>query len=179
MRSRLGIGDACGEAGFLWYEDSYHDGDVSQHAHRKLRQHLDTPFLLTEHVRGLVPPTDFIAAEATDFVRADPEYDGGITGAMKIACVAEGFGLDVEYHAPGPAQRHCPAATRNNNYYEIAPVHPERRNTQPPVYERDYSDLHETIDDDGHVTVPDGPGLGVEYDWDAIYDRENGSRVYE
>ena len=30
-------------------------------------------------------------------MRADPEYDAGITGAIKRARVAEGFGLDVEY----------------------------------------------------------------------------------
>jgi len=128
---------------------------------------LDTPILQTEHVRGLEPHTDFVATESTDFVRADPEYDGGITGAMKIAHMAEGFGLDVEYHAPGPAQRHCLAATRNSNYYEVALVHPICPNTQPPVYADEYSDMLDTVDSDGRVQVPDGPGLGVEYDWDG------------
>jgi L-alanine-DL-glutamate epimerase-like enolase superfamily enzyme len=175
----LKIGKACDEAEFLWYEDPYRDGGVSQHAHRKLREMLDMPILQTEHVRGLEPHTDFVATESTDIVRADPEYDGGITGAMKIAHMAEGFGLDVEYHAPGPAQRHCLAATRNSNYYEVALVHPICPNTQPPVYADDYSDMLDTVDSDGHVQVPDGPGLGVEYDWDEIEAREIGRRVYE
>ncbi|MFB6308195.1 MAG: mandelate racemase family protein [Haloarculaceae archaeon] len=176
----LKVGKACDEAGFLWYEDPYRDGGVSQHGHRKLRQKIDTPILQTEHVRGLEPHTDFIANEATDFVRADPEYDAGITGAMKLASVAEGFGLDVEFHAPGPAQRHCIAATRNANYYELALVHPDCQNTQPPVYEGDYSDMIDTIDDEGTVGVPDGPGLGVEYDWDYIENNQTGSlHVYE
>jgi len=175
----LKIGKACDEADFLWYEDPYRDGGVSQHSHRKLREMLDTPILQTEHVRGLEPHTDFVATESTDFVRADPEYDGGITGAMKIAHMAEGFGLDVEYHAPGPAQRHCLAATRNSNYYEVALVHPICPNTQPPVYADEYSDMLDTVDSDGRVQVPDGPGLGVEYDWDEIEAREIGRRVYE
>ena len=175
----LKMGNACDDANFLWYEDPYRDGGVSQHAHRKLRQKLDTPLLQTEHVRGVEPHADFVAAEATDFVRADPEYDGGITGAMKIARIAEGFGLDVEYHAPGPAHRQCLAATRNSNYYEVALVHPDCQNTQPPVYANGYSDSIDTIDSDGLVTVPDGPGLGVEYDWDEIRSRETGRRVYE
>jgi L-alanine-DL-glutamate epimerase-like enolase superfamily enzyme len=128
----------------------------------------------------LEPHTDFIANEATDFVRADPEYDAGITGAMKVAHVAEGFGLDVEFHAPGPAQRHCIAATRNANYYELALVHPECQNTQPPVYQDDYSDLLDTVDADGTVPVPDGPGLGVEYDWEYIEDNQTGTvHVYD
>ncbi|MFB6074403.1 MAG: enolase C-terminal domain-like protein [Haloarculaceae archaeon] len=176
----LTVGRACDEEGFYWYEDPYRDGGISQHGHRRLAERLDTPLLQTEHVRGLEPHTDFAAAEATDFLRADPEYDAGITGAMKIAHVAEGFGIDVEFHAPGPAQRHCIAATRNANYYELALVHPDCPNTQPPVYEGDYSDMLDTVDDDGTVPVPDGPGLGVEYDWDYIEDNATGSvHVYE
>ena len=176
----LKLGRALDEAGFFWYEDPYRDGGISQHGHRTLREHLDTPILQTEHVRGLEVKTDFVANGATDFVRADPEYDAGITGAMKIADVAEGFGLDVEFHAPGPAQRHCMAATRNTNYYELALVHPDCANTQPPVYEGDYSDMLDAGDDDGTVPVPDGPGLGVTYDWDYIEDHATGSvHVYE
>jgi L-alanine-DL-glutamate epimerase-like enolase superfamily enzyme len=175
----LAVGRACDEQDFFWYEDPFRDGGTSQHAHRKLRQSIDTPLLQTEHIRGLEIHTDFIANEATDFVRADPEYDCGITGAMKITNVAEGFGLDVEFHAPGPAQRHCIAATRNANYYEIALVHPECANTPPPVYDGEYSDMQEAIDDDGTVPVPDDPGLGVEYDWDYIEDNATGSRTYE
>ncbi|MEF8802404.1 MAG: enolase C-terminal domain-like protein [Halolamina sp.] len=175
----LRVGRACDEQGFFWYEDPFRDAGISQHAHRKLRQKLDTSILQTEHVRGLEPHTDFMATESTDFLRADPEYDGGITGAMKLARVAEGFGLDVEYHAPGPAQRHCLAATRNANYYEMALVHPDTANTQPPVYRGDYEDQLDSIDDEGTVGVPDGPGLGVEYDWDYIEANALGGRTYE
>ncbi|WP_254546821.1 enolase C-terminal domain-like protein [Halomarina pelagica] len=175
----LRVGKACDEAGFLWYEDPYRDGGISQHAHRKLRQHLDTPILQTEHVRGLEPFTDFVATEATDFVRADPEYDGGITGAIKRARIAEGFGLDCEFHAPGPAQRQCIAAIRNTNYYEMALVHPDVPNTQPPVYLDGYADMLDAIDGDGTVEVPDGPGLGVTYDWDYVEENALGGRVYE
>lgn len=170
----LELGKACDREGFFWYEDPYRDGGISQHGHRRLGDHLDTPLLQTEHVRGLEPHTDFISSEATDFVRADPEYDGGITGAMKITNVAEGFGLDVEFHAPGPAQRHCIAATRNTNYYEMALVHPDCQNTMPPIYEGDYSDLMGAVDG-GFVSVPDDPGLGVDYNWGYVKDNATGS----
>jgi L-alanine-DL-glutamate epimerase-like enolase superfamily enzyme len=177
----LTVGKACDEQGFFWYEDPYRDGGISQHAYGRLAERLDTPLLQTEHVRGLEPYTDFLLSGATDFGRADPEYDGGITGAMKRARVAEGLGLDVEFHAPGPAQRHCIAATRNANYYEMALVHPDCENTPPPVYEGGYTDgLRDAIDDDGTVSVPDGPGLGVSYDWEYIEDHATGSvHTYE
>jgi len=176
----LKLGRALDEQNFYWYEDPFRDGGISQHAHRKLERKLDTPILQTEHVRGLEMKSDFAANEATDFLRADPEYDAGITGAMKVARMAEAFGLDVEFHAPGPAQRHCIAACRNSNYYEMALVHPKCQNTQPPVYEGGYSDMMDAVDDDGTVPVPDGPGLGVEYDWEYIEANGTGSRhVYE
>ena len=176
----LKLGRTLDEYGYLWYEDPYRDGGISQHSHRKLRQQLETPILQTEHVRGLEPFTDFIATESTDFVRADPEYDAGITGAIKRARVAEGFGLDIEFHAPGPAQRQCLAAIRNTNYYELALVHPDCESTQPPVYSGDYSDRIDSIDGDGTVGVPDGPGLGVDYDWEFIKENKTGStHVYE
>ena len=176
----LRVGKACDEHDFFWYEDPYRDAGTSQHGHRRLMANMDTPILQTEHVRGLELHTDFVANEATDFVRGDPEYDAGITGAMKLAHVAEGFGLDVEYHAPGPAQRHLMAATRNSNYYELALVHPKARNPIPPVYKGDYNDQIDTIDDEGTVPVPDDSGLGVDYDWEFIQDNATGSiHVYE
>jgi L-alanine-DL-glutamate epimerase-like enolase superfamily enzyme len=170
------VGRACGEAGYTWYEDPYADGGSSHHGHRLLRERLDVPLLETELVRGLEAHTEFALADATDFLRADVEWDGGITGATRIARVAEGLGLDIEYHLAGPAQRHCMAATRNSNYYEFGLIHPEsdRPHAAPPVYAGDYEERLATLREDGTVSVPDGPGLGVEYDWGYI--RENKRR---
>mgnify|MGYP000017642884 CR=1 FL=1 len=175
----LKVGRACDEASFFWYEDPFKDGGISQQAHRKLRQLIKTPLLIGEHVRTLEPHVDLCVAEATDFVRADADYDGGITGVMKIAHAAEGFGLDVEIHAPGPAHRHCMAAIRNTNYYELGLVHPKIRRTKPPIYKNGYSDELDAIDARGHVPVPDGPGLGVEIDWDWVKKHEVGVKLYD
>ena len=175
----LAVGRACDEAGFFWYEDPFRDAGWSQFAHRKLRQFIKTPLLQTEHVRGVEPKADFIVAEATDFVRADPEYDLGITGTMKIAHLAEGFGLDVEIHASGPAHRHCMAAIRNTNFYEVALVGPQCRNAMPPVYSCGYSDELDAVGSDGCFVVPDGPGLGVTYDWEFIKHNQTRVHVFE
>jgi L-alanine-DL-glutamate epimerase-like enolase superfamily enzyme len=37
----------------------------------------------------------------------------------------------------------------------------------------------DTIDEEGRVMIPDGPGLGVEYDWAFIEDNATGTRTYE
>ncbi len=175
----LYVGRACDEARYFWYEDPYRDSGVSAFAHRKLREKLSTPLLMTEHVRGIEPKADFAIAGGTDFLRSDPEYDLGITGAMKIAHLGEALGLDVEVHACGPAHRQVMAAMRNSNFYELALVGPDCANAVPPVYTCGYSDQLDCVGADGMVPVPDGPGLGVTYDWDFIEANRIGLTVYE
>jgi len=164
----LYVGRACDDFGYFWYEDPYRDSGVSAFGHRKLREMLKTPILQTEHVRGVEPKADFAIAGGTDFLRADPEYDMGITGCMKIAHLAEALGLDCEVHASDPAHRHCMNAMRNTNFYEVALVGPDCPNAMPPVYACGYSDALEAVGKDGCFPVPTGPGLGVTYDWDYI-----------
>ena len=174
----LYVGRACDEAGYFWYEDPFRDGGTSAFAHKRLREKLRTPLLQTEHVRGIEPKVDFLLAGGTDFLRADPEYDMGITGCMKLAHIAEGFGIDVEIHAAGPAHRHCMAAIRNTNFYELALVGPGCRNAIPPVYACGYSDQLEDVGADGCFPVPAGPGLGVVYDWDFIVANRTAHHVF-
>lgn len=175
----LKVGLACDEARYLWLEDPYKDGGISAFGHRKLRQIIKTPILIGEHIRGHELHVDNIVADGTDFVRADADYDCGITGLMKIAHSAEGFGLDVEIHAPGPAHRHCMAAIRNTNYYELGLVHPRVSITKPPVYASDYSDELDAVDAHGHVPVPTEPGLGAPVDWDWVRTHQTDQVVYE
>jgi L-alanine-DL-glutamate epimerase-like enolase superfamily enzyme len=169
----LKVARACDDEKFMWVEDLLSDSGTSAFAYRKLRQLIKTPVLQMEMVRGVEPKSDFISADATDFVRADPNLDSGFTGVMKIAHIAEGFGLDVELHGCGPAQRHCMAAIRNSNYYEMALVHPTGAFIAPPVY-KNYGDGLRVVDKNGCVDVPEGAGLGVEYDWEFIMKRRTG-----
>ena len=97
---------------------------------------------------------------------------------MKIAHLAEALGVDVELHASGPAHRHAMAAIRNTSFYEVALVGPRARNPLPPVYASDYSDDLEAVGADGCFPVPDGPGLGVIYDWDWIARHRTATHVF-
>jgi len=167
-RDALTVGQACDEAGFFWYEDPYRDTGGAVEGHRRLRERLATPLLVGEHVRGLEAKAAFILGGGGDLVHADPEYDMGITGALKIASFCQALGLDIQYHACGPAHRAVMAATPNTHFYEMALIGPAMRNTVPPVYMCGYSDQADALGTDGCVAVPDGPGLGVSYDWDSI-----------
>ncbi|MEN6478270.1 MAG: enolase C-terminal domain-like protein [Anaerolineales bacterium] len=170
------VGRACDEAGFYWLEDPFKDGGISQFAHRKLRQLIRTPLLMTEHVRTLEPHVDFALADATDFVRGDIGYDG-ITGVMKLAHAVEGLGLDIELHGCGPAVRHVMTSLRNTNYYEMGLLNPKISGYFGPAY-TDYGDGLEAIDARGCVYAPTGPGLGVTLDWDYIRSHETARITY-
>ena len=161
------VGWACDENRFFWYEDPYRDGGISQFAHRKLRQLIRTPILQTEHVRSLEPHIDFALADATDYVRGDVGYDG-ITGVIKLAYACEALGIDLEFHGPGPAQRQCMAAIRNTNYYEMGLLHPKAPASHDAELYLDYRDELEGIDANGHVPIPQRPGLGVAINWDWV-----------
>ena len=98
---------------------------------------------------------------------------------MKVAHAAEGFGRDCEFHGGNLAHRHCIAAIRNTNYYELGLLHPLVDNTKPPVYPPEFSDGLKNVNANGHVLVPQGPGLGVEMDWDYIERHKSGATIFE
>ena len=60
------------------------------------------------------------------------------------------------------------AATPNTHFYEMALLGPKMSNAVPPVYTCRVFRPGGCVGQDGCVPVPDGPGLGVSYDWDFI-----------
>ena len=95
---------------------------------------------------------------------------------MKIAHASEGFGLDVELHGPGPVHRHVMSSIRNTNFFEVGLVHPNVETIWPPIYE-DYHDNLDCIDSEGNVYAPDGPGIGVNLNWDWINHHKVGEEI--
>jgi L-alanine-DL-glutamate epimerase-like enolase superfamily enzyme len=163
----LRVGFACDEADYFWYEDPYRDTGGAITGHKHLRERLKTPLLVCEHVRGIEAKAAFILAGGGDIIHADPEYDMGITGALKIGHFCQSLGLDVQYHACGPAHRAIISVTPNTHFYELALIGPDMPNAIPPVYLDSYSDQAEAVTGEG-LPVPDGEGLGVTYDWEFI-----------
>lgn len=176
----LRVGRACDEARYMWYEDAFRGGGFSQFAHIKLKELIKTPLLMGEHVRGLESKMDTIHSGAADYVRASTGADGGITGVMKIATIAEANGIDVELHGGGLAHRHCMASIRNTNYFELGVGIHKVRETKPPIYpDRQWMDEVDSVDAQGCVDVPEGAGLGVPLDWDFINTHRTGETVFD
>ncbi len=176
----LKVGRACDEAGFFWIEDPYFEGGASELGHARLREHLSTPLLQGETLIGLGSKMNLLISGATDFIRGQVHGEG-ITGTMKLAAAAEAVGADIEVHGSGPAQRHVMSAIGNSNYYEVVWVHPDTQcmQTTPDIYGDGYEDGLEAVDAEGMVDVPEGPGMGVEWDYDAIKRMTTGTKVVE
>lgn len=160
----LALGRACDEAGFFWMGDPMSDGGQSSTTCKSLREKIRTPIMVGECVRGIEANASLVLAGASDFVRVDPDIDMGVTGTMKLAHFAEAIGLDVELHAPGPAQRACLSAIRNSNLYELSMVAPGRALFAGGYFACDHSDALDDVGPDGCFPVPIGPGMGVKYD---------------
>lgn len=175
------VGRACDDLGFFWYEDPYRDASSSAVAHKRLRDFIKTPMLIAEHIRGFEQKADFTLAGGTDIIHIDPELDGGITGTMKLAHFADAIGMEVQLHTAGPIHRHCMSAIVNTHFYELGLVRPNGawNGLQPPIYACDYGDQIANVGEDGCVPVPDGPGLGVLYDWEKINAWETARQVYD
>jgi L-alanine-DL-glutamate epimerase-like enolase superfamily enzyme len=174
------VGRACDDLGFYWYEDPYRDASSSAVAHKRMRDFIKTPMLIAEHIRGFEQKADFVLAGSTDIMHIDPELDGGITGTMKLAHFCDAIGMEVQLHTAGPMHRHLMAAIPNTLFYKLGLVRPDGpwNLMQPPVYADDYGDRVDCVGADGCVPVPEGPGLGVTYDWDKIAAWETGREVF-
>lgn len=105
-----------------------------------------------------------IRMRSVDVVLADVHYWGGFRGNQKLAAVCEAFQIGLGMHSDrelgvSTAAMIQLAATTPNLVYAIDSHYPDQADdiiTAPWVIR------------DGHVTVPDAPGLGVELDRDKL-----------
>jgi L-alanine-DL-glutamate epimerase-like enolase superfamily enzyme len=165
------VGKVCDEYDFFWYEDPLRDTGDSIYAMRRLAEEIETPILGIEQSRtepfGVF---NHLTNDALEMVRVDAHLGGGLTSAQKICHTVETAGMDVEPHVGGPEHLQLAATLRNTHFFEHGLVHPEVGfewyNDQGFIGEL------EVIDSDGQITVPDGPGMGVDIDWKFIEERE-------
>jgi L-alanine-DL-glutamate epimerase-like enolase superfamily enzyme len=166
----LRVGRAIQDMDYFWYEDPLPDHDI--HGYARLARHLRIPLLATEITPGglaALPP--WITAGATDFLRGDVVIKGGITGLMKIAHLAEAFGMNCEVHDSynalnNVAGLHVMMAIDNCDWFEVLAF---TRSGEHSLDQLGYG-LAEPfrVDAQGNVHAPTSPGLGAEIDWPLI-----------
>ena len=158
------IGRQLEKLNYLWLEEPFRDFEL--YKYKALCEALDIPIAATETTRGAHwGVAQVIANRAADIVRADVSWKHGVTGTLKIAHLAEAFGLRCEIHTTtmnymDMVNLHVSCAIRNCDYFEY--FVPEEQFQLPMKGKL-------PIDEEGMITVPDEPGIGAELDWDLIH----------
>ena len=146
----------------IWFEEPLRDYDTM--GLKLLSDALDMPVAATEYLPGSIYSTSqLIAQQAVDIVRASVPWRGGITDMIKIARLAEAFGINCEITSIGAmngfVHAHVIGAIRNCTFFEG--WSPGSLGGEPYIT----NPIQIT---GGHICVPDGPGLGVEFDWNEV-----------
>lgn len=96
------------------------------------------------------------------YLQPDLSKAGGITEALRIAAMASAWKLSINPHCSATglnmaATLHFLASIDNPGYFEA-----EAASFNP--FRDDLCSISYTVDDDGFVHVPEGPGIGIEVD---------------
>ncbi len=157
------IGKALEPYKLLFYEDPVPPDNIE--ALQRVQDNVDIPIAAGERHSHIWGVRQLIEREIVDVVQPDTGRIGGISQMMKIAAMAEAHYITVAPHSGslGPvaeyAAIHVLAAIPNALILER--VHDD----VPVRYDVTLPHI-ETID--GHIEVPDRPGLGVDIDEDVV-----------
>lgn len=155
------LGRALSDEGFLWYEEPMREFSVT--AYQRLAERVDIPLLVAETSYGAHMNTaDFIASGCAGAVRTSSGLKGGITGAMRIAHLADSFLLRAEVHGGGAVNTHLCMAIPNTSYYESLIAE------NPVVREA-------AVDADGMVRAGAAVGIG----WESVWQEAGAPRSFD
>jgi mandelate racemase len=141
------------EGGVLWIEEPVRADDFAGNA--RVAREVATPIQIGENFMGPEQMAQALAAGACDYVMPDAERIGGVTGWMRAAALAQGAGVEMSSHLFPEVSCHLMAATPTAHWLEYV----------------DWADavLAEPLRvKDGHVMVPDAPGIGLKWDEKAV-----------
>jgi L-alanine-DL-glutamate epimerase-like enolase superfamily enzyme len=159
----LRVGRRLGEMGFGWFEAPLVDTDID--GYRELKRTTTVPIIAAGNTwLDLQQIEQAIRLDCWSAVRVDATICGGITPIRKIMALAEASGMNVEVQCWGytltqAVNLQVMLAFGNCTYFEQPAPY--------PAFEYGSVDVIRT-DQDGYVHAPEGPGLGVRVDWDAI-----------
>ncbi|QNE36023.1 mandelate racemase/muconate lactonizing enzyme family protein [Leifsonia shinshuensis] len=140
----------------FWFEEPLPAEDVA--GHRRLAESTTLPIAVGESMYSVGQFREYLQAGAASIVQVDVARVGGITPWLKVAHLAESFNVAVAPHFLMELHVSLCCAVPNALYLEHIPQ-------LRAVTKR------ELVIRDGHGLAPDAPGLGIEWDLDAIEDR--------
>jgi mandelate racemase len=141
------------EGGVTWIEEPVRADDFAGNA--KVAREVATPIQIGETFMGPEQMAQALAAGACDYCMPDAQRIGGVTGWMRAAALAQGAGMEMSSHLFPEVSCHLLAVTPTCHWLEFVdwadPV------LQSPAKLKD-----------GHVLIPESPGVGMTWDEQAV-----------
>lgn len=147
------MGHALEELGLFWLEDPVPTSNLAGLA--EVRRAIRTPIAAAEALFGLAAFHPLFEARALDYPMPDLARVGGITPFLKVAHMADGFGLPVACHLQPEVSVQVLAAVPNGVIAEYVPW-AWKLYKGAPVLER------------GQLVMSERPGHGMELDQDFV-----------
>jgi mandelate racemase len=139
--------------GLYWIEEPIRADDYSSHA--QVRREVRTPIQMGENWWGPHDMAKSIEAGASDYAMADAMKIGGVTGWLRAAALAESAGLPLSSHLFPEISAHLLAVAPTSHWLEYV-------DWANPILEEPLRV------EEGHASVSDAPGIGMNWDEEAI-----------
>ena len=161
LREAIEVGHVMEELDFVWLEEPFHEQKMN--LYQELCRELTIPVMATEmlmHDIGL--SSQWLIHGATDRLRVNARH--GTTQALKLAHFAELYGTNVELNGQGGLfgllHAHLGCCIDNTDFYESFSAAADGNRQQG----LEWGMLNAPLVLDGHLSPPDGPGWGAEWD---------------
>lgn len=158
------IGRELQKLNFTWFEEPMEEQSMDSYIW--LSKNLDIDIVGPESLSGkYLSRADWVKHGACDILRAGVNSAGGLTPCLKVAALAESFGMDCEIHGNGAPNLNVIGAIKNCRWYERGLLHPFLNYDEPPAY---LNSIVDPMDKDGFVHLPTLPGLGEDINFNYI-----------
>lgn len=160
----LYIGRELEKLDFAWFEEPMEEESAESYAW--LAAQLDIPVLGPESLPGkFLSRASWVKNDVCDILRAGVAGVGGIGSCLKVAHLAESFGMNCEVHGNGAANLNVVGAIKNCDWYERGLLHPFLDYDEVPAY---LNSIIDPMDNEGFVHLPTLPGLGEDINFAYI-----------
>lgn len=141
------------ELDLAWIEEPLPADDIDGHI--RLSSSTATPIAIGESLYSIRHFREYMQKGACSIVQVDVGRIGGITPWLKVAHAAEAFDIPVCPHFLMELHVSLVCAIQNGKYVEYIPQLDEITGRRMKI-------------EDGHAVAPSEPGLGIDWDRDAV-----------
>ena len=172
--SAIRIGRRLEEYDLVWFEEPVNAQDIE--GYLQVKSALPMAIAGGENLRTRYEFSQFLARRAYDIAQPDVVNVGGITEMRNVAMTANTHGIQVNPHVWGSPVMIAASLHVAATLPPCPPSGTPEPFVQEPVmeFDRTPSEIREGLVEnpfdqvDGYLAVPDGPGLGIEIDQDAV-----------